>query len=100
MECESSFYLFSKQNIVRKTCYKLINMKVWDNIVMSLIFASSIKLAADTYFLGRDKDDPVSIISGNIDFVFNACFTLELIIKCIAIGFFMDSGSYLRESWN
>lgn len=32
--------------------------------------------------------------------MFNYSFILEMITKLIAMGFIMDEGSYLRESWN
>ena len=85
---------------MRQQCYRLINLKLWDNMVMFLIFASSIKLAFDTYFLEADKDSIVMKVSTNIDLFFNFSFIVEMCVKLIAIGFIMDTGSYLRESWN
>jgi len=35
-----------------------------------------------------------------INYVINFVFIFEMVIKIIALGFVMDSGSYLRESWN
>lgn len=35
-----------------------------------------------------------------MDDVFNYAFILELVVKVIVMGLFMDGGSYLRESWN
>lgn len=67
---------------------------------MVLIFASSIKLGFDTYFLDAEKDSLIMIISTNIDLFFNFSFIFEMCVKLIAIGFIMDEGSYLRESWN
>jgi hypothetical protein len=35
-----------------------------------------------------------------INYVINFVFIFEMVIKIIALGLVMDSGSYLRESWN
>jgi hypothetical protein len=35
-----------------------------------------------------------------LNYVINIVFIFEMVIKIIALGFIMDSGSYLRESWN
>ena len=32
--------------------------------------------------------------------MFNYLFNLECVLKVIALGFTMDDGSYLRDSWN
>ena len=99
INCESSFYLFSKQNTFRISCYRMINHRHWDNFVIWLIFFSSVKLALDTYL-----SDNTSLIfmqlSDSIDYGLNFCFIFEMVVKMIASGIFMDEGSYFRESWN
>ena len=67
---------------------------------MALIFSSSIKLAFDTYFLNEPSGTLIMDVSESIDYFFNIMFIIEMVTKQIAIGFMMDSGSYLRESWN
>ena len=68
---------------------------------MLLIFLSSIKLAFDTFFIHKDKDSLLMVVSTQyVDICFNASFIIEMVVKQIAIGFVMDEGSYLRESWN
>ena len=67
---------------------------------MLLIALSSIKLGADSYLSGYAKDSVEITASENIDIFMNACFLFELVCKVIAMGFAMDEGSYLRESWN
>ena len=32
--------------------------------------------------------------------MFNVSFIIEMVVKLISMGFVMDEGSYLRESWN
>jgi len=51
--------------------------------------------------LEGDKNSLIMIISTvYIDTFFNISFLIEMIIKQVALGFVMDDGSYLRESWN
>ena len=80
--------------------YKSINTTLWDNIVMFLIFLSSMKLAFDSYTGGYDDNDPIIIYSGIADNAFNVLFIIEMASKLIALGIIMDGGSYLRDSWN
>ena len=52
-------------------------------------------------FLALDKE--VEMVTKNnetIDFVFLNIYTLEMVLKIIAMGFFMRAHSYLRDSWN
>lgn len=67
---------------------------------MLLIGFSSIKLAMESYFVNEDDSSTVLRVSEQMDTVFNHCFNLECVLKIIALGFAMDEGSYLRDSWN
>ena len=67
---------------------------------MLLIALSSVKLAMESYFVAESKDSPVIKLSEELDFVFNYLFNLECVLKIVALGFTMDDGSYLRDSWN
>jgi voltage-dependent calcium channel R type alpha-1E len=35
-----------------------------------------------------------------LDQIINYVFTFEMCLKIVSLGFIMDDGSYLRESWN
>lgn len=100
VHCMNSIYLFNKKNKLRLICWKVYKHKLFDNSIMLLIALSSIKLGADSYLSGYAKDSPQIQLSENIDVFMNICFLFELITKVIAMGFAMDEGSYLRESWN
>lgn len=67
---------------------------------MFLIAVSSLKLGVDSYLQKLPKDAPENVISENIDMAVNFMFLTELLIKVVAMGLFMDEGSYIRESWN
>lgn len=76
--------------------------KFFDNVVMVLIVLSSIKLAADSYIVEQIKSQKgiAYQVSYYADLFFTIMFTTEMVTKIISMGLFMDSGSYLRESWN
>ena len=67
---------------------------------MLLIALSSVKLAMESYFLNEPEGSPTLKLSADLDIVFNSLFNLEATLKIIALGFAMDEGSYLRDSWN
>lgn len=100
IHCEKSFYIWSKQNSMRKLLYKFCTSNRFEGIILILIVLSSIKLVIDTYLFDLPADNPIVKISGDLDNFFTAAFALESILKSIAFGFFFDKGSYLRETWN
>ncbi len=67
---------------------------------MLLIAASSTKLALESYFVDYGEESSVKKVGKELDFAFNYVFILECVLKVIALGFTMDGGSYLRDSWN
>ena len=67
---------------------------------MLLIALSSTKLAMESYIVDRPADDDLVRLSEDFDKIFNYLFILECVLKVIALGFAMDDGSYLRDSWN
>ena len=67
---------------------------------MLLIALSSTKLALESYFVDEEEGSMILKVSEKLDLVFNYLFIMECILKVIALGFAMDDGSYLRDSWN
>lgn len=100
VEANRSLYLFSKSNPIRIYAYKLYKLKAFENFVMFLIALSSLKLAAATYEKYLTKDSILLEVSDKFDVVLNVLFLFECIIKLISLGFIMDEGSYIRDSWN
>jgi len=48
-----------------------------------------------------DKEiDSLTKYASQIDLIFLIIYTCEMILKIIAMGFFMRAHSYLRDSWN
>lgn len=98
--CELSCYLFTKTGNFRRFCYSTQSAKWFDNSIMFLIALNSVKLAIDTYFLKSEPDEPAVVVGNYVDTFFNISFAIECFLKIIALGFAMDDGSYMRESWN
>ena len=67
---------------------------------MSLVILSSLKLVIDTYLTGEAADSMIGIVSDNFDKFFTTAFALESLIRATALGFCLDEGSYLRETWS
>ena len=94
VHCEDSIFFFEKNNRIRIFCYKVITFKHFETVVMSVIFASSLTLAVATYFAESTAAFDV------IDDCYNIFFCIEMVLKIISLGFIVDKGSYLRDSWN
>ena len=59
VECDRSFYFFSKKNIVRIYLYRTVTHTAFETIIIILIILSSIKLVVDTYIYDLPDDDPI-----------------------------------------
>jgi hypothetical protein len=100
VDCENSLYVMKKENFFRKSLYMLQRHKLFDNTIMFLIGISSMKLGADTFYNNYPTTSTLIIVSGHMDLFLNFAFLFECVTKVCALGFVMDDGSYLRESWN
>lgn len=67
-------------------------------MILGVIILSSIALATESYI---DKNDMKNKgIMSNIDLILNILFTIECVLKIIALGFVIESTTYLRDGWN
>ena len=56
-----------------------------------------------TLALDNPLNDPDSMLVSGLfytDWVMSSLFTIEMMIKVIALGFVMEKGAYLRDGWN
>lgn len=67
--------------------FRIMKHKSFERIIIILIVLSSIKLALDTYIMDFDVKELIVRVSDYIDIFFTISFTLESIIKSIALGF-------------
>ena len=100
IEADNSVYLFHRKSCFRRNIYYLQKHPYFERFIMLLIALSSTKLALESYFVYEPADSEIVIIGEKMDNAFNYLFIFECILKVIALGFAMDDGSYLRDSWN
>jgi len=80
--------------------------KIFEGVILSLIFISSITLVIDNPL--SDPDDSKIVFFSYMDNCFTVLFTLEATIKIIAMGFLFNNGvlrekkmsPYIRNPWN
>uniref|UniRef100_A0A671SVZ1 Voltage-dependent T-type calcium channel subunit alpha n=1 Tax=Sinocyclocheilus anshuiensis TaxID=1608454 RepID=A0A671SVZ1_9TELE len=92
-----SLYLFPPQSRFRVTCNKIINHKMFDHVVLVIIFLNCITIAME-----RPRIDPSSerIFLTLSNYIFTAIFVTEMTIKVVALGWCFGKKTYLKSSWN
>uniref|UniRef100_A0A672PQL6 Voltage-dependent T-type calcium channel subunit alpha n=1 Tax=Sinocyclocheilus grahami TaxID=75366 RepID=A0A672PQL6_SINGR len=92
-----SLYLFPPQSRFRVTCNKIINHKMFDHVVLIIIFLNCITIAME-----RPRIDPSSerIFLTLSNYIFTAIFVTEMTIKVVALGWCFGKKTYLKSSWN
>ena len=93
-----SLAIFSPSNPIRRSCVALMSLPSFDALVMVFIVASCVCLGLDSPRL--DPAAPLAITLGLLDTVWTIIFTLEMVIKVIALGFVFGDGAYLRSTSN
>lgn len=90
-----SLCCLSVTNPFRNKIIQLVAVNPWfDRFILFVIMVNCI-------FLALDKEiDSITKNNVTIDFIFLIIYTMEMILKIIAMGFFMRAHSYLRDSWN
>ena len=72
----------------------IINTPMFDNISVFVIVVNSVVMAME------DPYQEPSATLEIIDYIFTGLYTVEMILKIMGLGFIMNKGSYLRDSWN
>ena len=80
--------------------YKVCMSTYFEWLIMVLVLLSSIKLVVDSYLTGDPSQEVLAQVSENVDRFFTSAFALESFIRATALGFCIDNGSYLRETWS
>lgn len=86
-------------NCFREKIIELVINKWFDYFILFVILLNCVGLSLDPNN-PNDKDSKLSRIIRISDFVFLGIFTLEMILKIIAMGLVMRPYSYLRDAWN
>merc|ERR1711871_889690 len=100
--------MLNKSQTIKKTAKseKITPVKVFEAIIMTLIIVSSIMLIVDNPQVDPESDKIVFV--GYLDNCFTVLFTIEALIKIIAMGFFFNNqtlkerkvDAYMRSAWN
>lgn len=96
-DCDS-MGLFSPDNPFRIHCAKVLSNPAFENFVLLLIGLSSICLVLDSPLL-----DPTSLTARalqGIEYLCTICFTIEMALKVIVLGLFLNPNSYFQGGWN
>ncbi|XP_023588399.1 voltage-dependent T-type calcium channel subunit alpha-1G isoform X25 [Trichechus manatus latirostris] len=93
-----SAYIFPPQSKFRLLCHRIITHKMFDHVVLVIIFLNCITIAME-----RPKIDPHSaerIFLTLSNYIFTAVFLAEMTVKVVALGWCFGEQAYLRSSWN
>lgn len=83
---------------IRKYCIKIVANKWFERFIMFLILISSILLCLDEPRLNPNSN--LAIFLYYADIVITILFTIEMVIKIIALGLIGHDNAYLRSGWN
>jgi hypothetical protein len=100
VKCKKAWFLFSQENIIRRAAYRIIKHDQFETVILIAIIVSSLKLVFDTYVKSNAGDSMLVVVSNYIDRIFTIFFGIEAFLKALGLGFVMNDGSYLRESWS
>ena len=90
--------IFGPDNALRQLCAHLVTNEHTETLVLVLIALSSVCLVIDSPLL-----DPRSFTAGVlyiVDVFCTTCFSLEMVLKLVAVGAVGHDRAYFRVSWN
>ncbi|XP_030818038.1 voltage-dependent T-type calcium channel subunit alpha-1G isoform X2 [Camarhynchus parvulus] len=93
-----SIYIFAPHSRFRLMCNKIITHKMFDHVVLVIIFLNCITIAME-----RPKIEPHSaerIFLTLSNYIFTVIFLTEMTVKVVALGLCFGEKAYLKSSWN
>ena len=81
-------------NPFREKIIQIVVNPWFDKVILLTIVANSIVLAAE------DPAAEKNTFLETLDYIFLTIFSIEMVLKIIAMGFVMRPHSYLRDPWN
>ncbi|CAF3954112.1 unnamed protein product [Rotaria sp. Silwood2] len=94
-----ALFCLTLDNKLRRTCIKLVEWKPFEYLVLFTIFCNCAALALSKPLPNNDTT-PTNSILEQLEYIFLAIFTLEVILKIIAYGLCLHPNAYLRSGWN
>ncbi|EJW85992.1 voltage-dependent L-type calcium channel alpha-1 subunit isoform c [Wuchereria bancrofti] len=96
---ERSLLCLTLSNPLRKACITIVEWRPFEWLILLMICANCIALAVYQPYPAQDSDTK-NIILEQIEYLFIVVFTIECVLKVIALGFLFHPGAYLRNAWN
>uniref|UniRef100_A0A8B9KTV6 Calcium channel, voltage-dependent, T type, alpha 1G subunit n=1 Tax=Astyanax mexicanus TaxID=7994 RepID=A0A8B9KTV6_ASTMX len=93
-----SLYLFPPESKFRVTCNKIITHKMFDHVVLVIIFLNCITIAMERPRIESRSAERIFLTLSN--YIFTAIFVTEMTIKVVALGWCFGEKCYLKSSWN
>jgi hypothetical protein len=92
-------------NRMREFCIWVNEQKWFHNTIIVLILLNSVMLGTIDYnYIETEENTHLkpkpNVIAEQAEHVFTVLFTLELVIKVIAMGLLTDQYCYLKNNWN
>lgn len=87
----SNFLLF--ESLINYVCLKIIKSSQFETLSLLVIAFNSVLLATDDPTTDSDNN-------GSIDLALLIIYTIEMVIKILALGFILENNSYMRDAWN
>ncbi|CAD5219442.1 unnamed protein product [Bursaphelenchus okinawaensis] len=96
---ERSLLCLRTTNPIRKFAIHITELRAFESIILLMICANCVALAVYQPYPAQDSDSKNTILE-QVEYLFIVVFTVECVLKVIAMGFFFHSGAYLRNAWN
>ncbi|XP_056153363.1 voltage-dependent T-type calcium channel subunit alpha-1G [Lampris incognitus] len=93
-----SLYLFPPESRFRIVCNKIITHKMFDHVVLVIIFLNCITIAMERPRIDPNSAERIFLTLSN--YIFTAIFVTEMAVKIAAKGWCFGDKAYLRSSWN
>ncbi|KJH46255.1 transporter, cation channel family protein [Dictyocaulus viviparus] len=90
-----------QSNVVERyySIYSVFLSRPFEYLILMMICANCIALAVYQPYPAQDSDSKNTILE-QIEYLFIVVFTIECILKVVALGFICHPGAYLRNAWN
>ncbi|XP_029456505.1 voltage-dependent T-type calcium channel subunit alpha-1G isoform X3 [Rhinatrema bivittatum] len=93
-----SLYLFPPQSKFRLMCNKIIAHKMFDHVVLVIIFLNCITIAMERPKIESHSAERIFLTLSN--YIFTVIFLAEMTVKVVALGWCFGEKAYLKSSWN
>uniref|UniRef100_A0A3B3RH03 Calcium voltage-gated channel subunit alpha1 I n=1 Tax=Paramormyrops kingsleyae TaxID=1676925 RepID=A0A3B3RH03_9TELE len=93
-----SVYLFSPRNKFRLLCQSVIAHKLFDYVVLGIIFSNCITVALERPKIHQGSLERLLLTISN--YIFTIIFVGEMTLKVVSMGLYLGEQAYLRSSWN